>query len=368
MSFWRRKKVATEKDVIAALSAIPGPDGRTPLPESGAMAGVSLRHGKVYVAINVDPARAKQMEYMRAAAEKAVLALDGIEGAVVTLTSEREAGQPAPAQRPRGQLDIAGVKRIVAVASGKGGVGKSTTAVNLALALKAEGWNVGLLDADIFGPSAPRLFGVTERPMAVGEKLIPLDGYGVKVMSMGFLVEERTAMIWRGPMVVSALNKMLREVAWGDLDCLIVDMPPGTGDAQLTMAQSAPLAGAVIVSTPQDLALIDARRGISMFEQVAVPILGIVENMSYFLCPHCGGRSDIFGHGGARHEAETLGVPFLGEVPLALRLRETSDAGRPIVATEPDSEHAQIYRAIARQMMAALEGKAPRAAPNIVIE
>ena len=350
MAFWN-KKLPTENDIRAALAEVPGPDGRTPLPASGALSGVSLRNGKVYVAINVDPERARALEPMRAAAEKAVLALNGIEGAVVTLTSERAQGAPA-AQRPRGQLDIPGVKRIVAVASGKGGVGKSTTSVNLALALQAEGWKVGLLDADIFGPSAPRLFGITERPMAVGDKLIPLDGYGVKVMSMGFLVEERTAMIWRGPMVVSALNKMLREVAWGELDCLVVDMPPGTGDAQLTMAQSVPLTGAVIVSTPQDLALIDARRGISMFEQVAVPILGIIENMSYFLCPHCGGRSDIFGHGGARHEAETLGVPFLGEVPLALALRETSDAGRPIVATAPDSEHAQIYRAIARQMRA----------------
>ncbi len=368
MRFWRRK-VPSEKDVIAALRAVPGPDGRTPLPDSGALAGVSLRNGKVYVAINVEASRARVLEPMRAAAENAVLAMPGIEGAVVTLTSERAPGQPAPAaQRPRPQLEIPGVKRIVAVASGKGGVGKSTTSVNLALALQAEGWKVGLLDADIFGPSAPRLFGVTDRPMAIGEKLVPLDGYGVKVMSMGFLVEERTAMIWRGPMVVSALNKMLREVAWGDLDCLVVDMPPGTGDAQLTMAQSVPLSGAIIVSTPQDLALIDARRGISMFEQVAVPILGIIENMSYFLCPHCGGRSDIFGHGGAREEARTLGVPFLGEVPLALALRETSDAGRPIVATAPDSEHAQTYRAVARAVKAALEGASQRAAPNIVIE
>ena len=359
-----------ETDVLAALAAVPGPDGRTPLPQAGVLAPVSIRHGKVYVAINVPADQARALEPMRAAAEKAVLALPGIDGAIVTLTAERAPGQAAPAaQRPRGQLDIAGVKRIIAVASGKGGVGKSTTSVNLALALQAEGWTVGLLDADIFGPSAPRLFGVSDRPMAVGEMLIPLDGYGVKVMSMGFLVEERTPMIWRGPMVVSALNKMLREVAWGDLDCLVVDMPPGTGDAQLTMAQSVPLAGAVIVSTPQDLALIDARRGISMFEQVAVPILGIVENMSYFLCPHCGERSDIFGHGGARQEAETLGVPFLGEVPLAMAVRETSDAGRPIVATDPESAYAQAYRAIARQVKGALDGAAPqRAAPAIVFE
>jgi len=256
------------------------------------------------------------------------------------------------------------------VASGKGGVGKSTTACNLALAFTRLGLKVGVLDADIYGPSMPRLFALKGRPtLAGGRTLNPLEGYGVKVMSIGFLVEEDTAMIWRGPMVISAIQQMLREVAWGDLDVLVVDMPPGTGDAQLTMAQNVPLSGAVIVSTPQDLALIDARRGIAMFRKVEVPILGVVENMSTFICPDCGGRHDIFGHGGARDEASRIGAPFLGEVPLAMPIRERSDAGRPIVISEPDGPHAQCYLAIARKVWQGLDaGDARRAAPRIVFD
>ncbi len=214
----------------------------------------------------------------------------------------------------------------------------------------------------------PKIFGIAGKPQIVsGRTLAPMEAYGLKVMSIGFLVDEETPMIWRGPMVISAITQMLREVAWGDLDVLVVDMPPGTGDAQLTMAQQVPLAGAVIVSTPQDLALLDARRGVAMFRKVAVPILGLVENMSYFICPECGHRSDIFAHGGARHEAERLGVPFLGEIPLAMPIRETSDGGRPIVASEPQSAHAKAYLALARQVQASLGG-ATRAAPRIVIE
>ncbi|MEP3629740.1 MAG: Mrp/NBP35 family ATP-binding protein, partial [Hyphomicrobiales bacterium] len=230
---------------------------------------------------------------------------------------------------------------------------------------------VGVLDADIYGPSMPRLLGLTGRPQAEGRLLHPMENFGIKVMSMGFLVEEDTPMIWRGPMVISALTQMLREVAWGELDVLIVDMPPGTGDAQLTMAQQVPLSGAVIVSTPQDLALIDARKGLNMFRKVDVPLLGIVENMSYFICPSCGDRSDIFGHGGAREEADRIGVPFLGEVPLAMRVRETSDAGTPIVVSEPDSEHAGIYRDIAGKVWASLEdseGPNAKEAPALVFE
>ncbi|MGY6248623.1 Mrp/NBP35 family ATP-binding protein, partial [Bosea thiooxidans] len=263
---------------------------------------------------------------------------------------------------------VPGVKQIIAVASGKGGVGKSTTAANLAVALATLGLKVGVLDSDIYGPSMPKIFGITGKPQIVsGRTLAPMEAYGLKVMSIGFLVDEETPMIWRGPMVISAITQMLREVAWGELDVLVVDMPPGTGDAQLTMAQQVPLAGAVIVSTPQDLALLDARRGVAMFRKVAVPILGLVENMSYFVCPECGHRSDIFAHGGARHEAERLGVPFLGEIPLAMPIRETSDGGRPIVASNPQSEHAKAYVALARQVQASLGG-ATRAAPRIVIE
>ncbi len=284
---------------------------------------------------------------------------------------------PPPPQgghaRPRGERPVQGppgVAAIVAVASGKGGVGKSTTAVNLALGLRDLGLKVGVLDADIYGPSVPKLLAIRGRPETLaGNRLKPMTGYGLTVMSIGFLVAEDTPMIWRGPMVMSAITQMLREVEWGTLDVMVVDMPPGTGDAQLTMAQQVPLAGAVIVSTPQDLALIDARRGVEMFKRVNVPLLGIIENMSYFVCPKCGERHDIFGHGGAHTEADKLGVPFLGEVPLHMTIRETSDAGRPVVATEPDGPHAKTYREIAARVRDKLGAKGgARAAPKIVIE
>jgi ATP-binding protein involved in chromosome partitioning len=257
------------------------------------------------------------------------------------------------------QAAIPGIGAIVAVASGKGGVGKSTTALNLALGLRDLNLRVGVLDADIYGPSMPRLTGIREKPQLNDAKhMIPIGRFGLAIMSIGFLVDEDTPMIWRGPMVMSAITQMLREVEWGTLDVLVVDMPPGTGDAQLTLAQQVPLKGAIIVSTPQDLALIDARRGLAMFTRVNVPVLGIVENMSYFQCPHCGTRSDIFGHGGARHEAEKLGVPFLGEVPLHMAIRETSDSGAPLVDSAPGSEHAAIYRAIASQVAERLKQSA----------
>ncbi|MFZ3309053.1 MAG: iron-sulfur cluster carrier protein ApbC, partial [Xanthobacteraceae bacterium] len=284
---------------------------------------------------------------------------------------QHQAPRPGPA--PGGHAapnpaGIPGVASIIAVASGKGGVGKSTTAVNLALGLRDLGLRVGILDADIYGPSLPKLLAIREKPQTVGgNRLKPIERFGMPVMSIGFLIEEETPMIWRGPMVMSALTQMLREVEWGTLDVMVVDMPPGTGDAQLTMAQQVPLKGAVIVSTPQDLALIDARRGIAMFRRVNVPVLGIVENMSTFICPHCGTRSDIFGHGGARHEAERLNVPFLGEVPLVMEIREKSDAGLPVVASAPNSEYAKIYRDIAARVRDSLAG-ASRPPPKIVIE
>ena len=368
----------TEKDVLSALSRVPGPDGQTPLPQSGAIAGVTTVGGKVYLSIAIDPARSMAMEAMRRTAETVLKGMPGVSGVSVTLTSDRPASAPgaapaAAAPGPRAQAAsrqtaIPGVKRIIAVASGKGGVGKSTTAANLALGLAALGWRVGVLDADIYGPSMPRLFGLRGKPETDGKIIKPMEAYGIKVMSIGFLVDEDVAMIWRGPMVQSALTQMMRDVAWGELDCLVVDMPPGTGDAQLTMAQTVPLAGAVIVSTPQDLALIDARRAVAMFSKVNIPILGVLENMSYFLCPHCGGRSDVFAHGGARHEAERLGAPFLGEVPLHMSIRENSDAGRPVVAVDPDGAHAGVYKSIARGVMQSLEGGAARAFPKIVIE
>ena len=247
---------------------------------------------------------------------------------------------------------LPGVKHIIAVASGKGGVGKSTVACNLAVGLAKLGLAVGVLDADLFGPSMPKLFGLNSKPSIApdGKRLIPLESFGVKVMSIGFLIDEGAPVVWRGPMVVSALNQLLREVVWGELDVLVVDMPPGTGDTQLTMAQNVPLAGAVIVSTPQDLALIDARRGIAMFNQVKIPILGVVENMSYFVCPHCGGRTDVFSHGGARKEAEKLGVPFLGEVPLDIAIRANSDEGRPVIASMAESPQANALLQIAQRV------------------
>ena len=359
------------------------PDG-TPLTKTGTLSDVVATDGKVFFSITVDAAEVKAWEPVRKRAEEAVRALPGVQSALVALTAERKAGRTrcrrrAGAPRPRGARaaprgdaaqGVPGVEAIIAVASGKGGVGKSTTAVNLALGLAALGLKVGILDADIYGPSLPKLLAIKERPQTLGgTRLKPITRYGLTVMSIGFLIDEETPMIWRGPMVISALTQMLREVEWGTLDVMVVDMPPGTGDAQLTMAQQVPLKGAVIVSTPQDLALIDARRGIAMFKRVNVPVLGIVENMSYFICPQCGTRSDIFGHGGARHEAERLGVPFLGEVPLHMTIREKSDAGLPVVATEPDGPHAEIYRDIAAKVRDQLKGgTAGRAAPKIVIE
>jgi len=316
-----------------------------------------------------------------------VAEIPGVDSVAVTLTADRAPSggngkgqgtpQGSPMTRPGAAREarhrpggVPGVANIIAVASGKGGVGKSTVAVNFALALKEQGLRVGILDADIYGPSMPRLLGLKGEPQQVADKLAPMEAYGVKAMSMGFLVDEETPMIWRGPMVMSALSQMLKDVAWGELDVLVVDMPPGTGDAQLTMAQQVPLAGAVIVSTPQDLALIDARKGLNMFRKVNVPVLGLVENMSAFVCPHCGERSDIFGHGGAKAEAARLGVPFLGEVPLLSAIRETSDSGRPVVATAPISPAAEAFREIAARAVAALEQNKGqvRAAPSIVME
>jgi len=380
--------MAVEKsDVLSALARVASPDG-VALPATGKLSDVIVTDGKVFFSITVDAALVPAWEPVRKAAEAAVRAVPGVVSAMVALTGERSTGArpptappaarpsaaPPPGARPHGrapagqQPAVPGVEAIIAVASGKGGVGKSTTAVNLALGLRDLGLKVGVLDADIYGPSVPKLLAIRGKPQTIGgTRLRPMEGYGLKVMSIGFLIEEETPMIWRGPMVMSALTQMLREVEWGVLDVLVVDMPPGTGDAQLTMAQQVPLKGAVIVSTPQDLALIDARRGIGMFRRVNVPVLGIVENMSYFQCPECGTRADIFGHGGAQHEAERQGVPFLGEVPLHMAIREKSDAGLPVVATEPDGAHARIYREIAARVRAGLAG-ASKPAPKIVIE
>ncbi len=383
----------TEKQVLDQLSKVRGPDLESNIVALDMVSGVHIDGGNVMFSITVPAERAQELEPLRSAAESAVKDIEGITKVMAVLTGERKPGaapvRPAPsasqasavpppmqAQAARGgggggapnqKIGVPGVKSVIAVASGKGGVGKSTTSVNLALALQKLGQKVGVLDADIYGPSMPRMLGITGKPTADGRILQPMDQYGLKVMSMGFLVEEETPMIWRGPMVISALTQMLREVAWDDLDILVVDMPPGTGDAQLTMAQQVPLAGAVIVSTPQDIALIDARKGLNMFRKVEVPILGLIENMSTFICPKCGERSDIFGHGGARDEAKRLGMPFLGEIPLHMDIRTNSDGGTPVVVSMPDGPHAEVYTRIARQVLEQLEG-ARAEGPAIVFE
>lgn len=371
----------TQQQVLDALAKVASPRG-VALTNANVLSAITANDGKVFFSINVDVAEARAWESVRAEAEAAVRGIPGVTVAMIALTAERKPGAAAapppppphrhahgvapvsshrPPQSPVSpmskQSEIPGIAAVIAVASGKGGVGKSTTALNLALGLRDLGLRVGLLDADIYGPSVPRLTGIREKPKLNDEKkMIPIERFGLAIMSIGFLVEEETAMIWRGPMVMSAITQMLRDVAWGTLDILVVDMPPGTGDAQLTLAQNVPLKGAIIISTPQDLSLIDARRGLAMFKKVNVPVLGIVENMSYFQCPQCGTRSDIFGHGGARHEAERLAVPFLGEIPLHMSIRTTSDAGTPVVDSEPDGPHAQIYRAIGAKVRDQLQG------------
>jgi ATP-binding protein involved in chromosome partitioning len=375
--------------ILDRLRRVKGPDLEGNIVDLGLVSDILIKEDRVYFSITVPPSRAGELESLRQAAEKVVREVEGVGGVVAVLTAEnkpdeirpsnvhehprvREArkrdmagdganGRSAPGPAPvaggmRQAQGVPGVKHLVAVASGKGGVGKSTIAVNLALGFQAIGLKAGILDADIYGPSQPRLLGISGKPEATeGKRMVPMQGYGLKAMSMGFMVDEGTPIVWRGPMVVQALSQMLREVEWGELDVLVIDMPPGTGDVQLTIAQQVPLSGAVIVSTPQDLALIDARKGLAMFRKVNIPVLGIVENMSTFICPKCGERSDIFGHGGAKAEAEKLGVPFLGEVPLHMDVRTTSDSGKPITVTAPASPQAQIFRELAVRAWAELE-------------
>ncbi len=385
----------TEAQVIELLRRIKGPDLESNIVDLGLVSEILLKDGRVYFSITVPPERANELEPLRQAAEKMVSDLAGVAGVTAVLTADVVAGSrtsgastgtqtrsgggapehprvsqarsgmqgangkgAAPGQQPArpAPAGVPGVRHLIAVASGKGGVGKSTTAVNLALGFKALGLKAGLLDADIYGPSQPKLLGLSGQPDVVeGKTLKPMEGYGLKVMSMGFMVDEATPVIWRGPMVVQALNQMLRDVAWGDLDVLVIDMPPGTGDVQLTMAQQVPLSGVVIVSTPQDLALIDARKGLNMFKKVDIPVLGIIENMSQFICPKCGERTDIFGHGGAKEEAIKLDIAYLGGVPLDMEIRSSSDAGKPITALQPESLLAQVFVEIAAKTWSELE-------------
>jgi ATP-binding protein involved in chromosome partitioning len=355
----------SEQDVLDALHMVRDPARGQDIVALGMVGGVTIDEGRVNFALLVEPSDAARMEPVRKSAEDVVGMLKGVTSVTAVLTAHKKAEPP---RAPQAKAGLQGVGAIVAVASGKGGVGKSTVAANLALGLKALGLRVGILDCDVYGPSMPMLMGVTDKPRRAADgRLAAPESYGVKVMSMGFLAPGKTPMIWRGPMVSQAVDQMLRGVAWEPLDVLVVDLPPGTGDAQLTLGQRVPLAGAVIVSTPQNVALLDARKGLAMFQQLDVPVLGIIENMSYFLCPHCGERTDIFSTGGAEDEAKRAGVDFLGAIPLDARIRDTSDSGRPITATEPDSPHAKAFREIAQAVWRKLSAETQRKPPRIVV-
>ena len=386
----------TEQQILEVLKRLVDTERDQDIVTLGMVKGIQIKGGHVAFAIEVDASRGAKLEPMRKQAEKVVHSLPGVVSATVVLTAERKGGnggQPAgqqahghdhahghghshgPAQGNKQAQPalLPGVRSIIAVASGKGGVGKSTVAVNLALALAAIGRKVGILDSDIYGPSMPRMMGIVGQPSSRdGKNLDAMENFGIKCMSIGFMVDEESPIIWRGPMVQSAIEQMMRDVHWGELDVLVVDMPPGTGAAQLTMAQKVPLTGAVIVSTPQDIALLDARKGLNMFRKVDVPVLGIVENMSYYICTKCGHRAEIFSHGGAHKEADRLGVDFLGEIPLDIVIRETGDGGQPIVVARPDSEHAKSFIAIATKIWGKIERLTAKGAdtggPRIVVQ
>lgn len=332
-------RIASSEKILETLGTVRGGKGGKDIVSAGMISGLQVgKDGHVLFMIEVNASMGAGMEPIRQQAENVVAALPGVTKVSAILTAERRApadNVPDPHGMNKNPPLHLPIKKIIAVASGKGGVGKSTVAFNLAVALARTGKTVGLLDADIYGPSVPRLSGIGERkPEQKDDKIIPLEAHGLKIMSIGFLIEEEKALIWRGPMVQTALYQMLRDVAWGTeeapLDYLIIDMPPGTGDAQLTLAQKVPATGAVIVSTPQDLALIDARKAIAMFEKTGVPILGIIENMSVYVCPSCGHEDHIFGHGGAADEARVRGVPFLGAIPLTMDIRRAADTGVPV--------------------------------------
>ncbi|MEO1536837.1 MAG: Mrp/NBP35 family ATP-binding protein [Pseudomonadota bacterium] len=363
--------MVTEAEVRAALARVVDPSRGADIVTGGQVSSLSVKDGEVRFVLEVDAARAASMEPLRQAAESAVRALGGVTAVAAVMTAHAEAGKAAPPKAPVPDLGLKdftpkprapekpsalpGVKHVVAIASGKGGVGKSTVSANLAVALAARGLRVGLLDADVYGPSQPRMLGVSGRPSSVNNIILPLRNHGVTVMSLGFMVEEEEAIVWRGPMLMGALQQMLGQVQWGSLDVLLVDLPPGTGDVQMTLCQKTDVAGAVVVSTPQDIALIDAKKGIDMFKRMDTPILGIVENMAAFVCDGCGKTHHPFGHGGARAEAERQDVPFLGEVPLYLSIRTAGDTGAPIVVAKPEGEEAQAFWAIADQLIATLE-------------
>ncbi len=367
-----------EGKIIDALANVRMPESDEAIIDAGNISGIVIKNGHVSFTIEIDPKEKGKVDEIRRACEQAVLGLDAVLSATAMLTAHQSGPVLNAKSNDRGTPMGTGQQmhsgphqpatHVIAVASGKGGVGKSTTSINLALGLSALGKRVGILDADIYGPSLPRLIGLNRKPQSDGKKMLPIEAWGLQTMSIGYLIAEDAPTIWRGPMVMSAIEQMLRDVAWYQLDILVIDMPPGTGDAQLTLSQRAALAGAIIVSTPQDLALIDARKGLNMFRKVNVPLLGIIENMSHFSCTECGARHEIFGNGGAKAEAAKLGVPFLGEVPLEMAIRSTSDEGMPIVASQPDSPHSDHYKDIALTVLDTLERNAQKSGPTIVID
>ena len=354
-----------EKEVLERLAAIPYPGYSRDIVSFGVIRSVTCAGGRVTIQLDIGTGDRAVLGPLREAIKEALSAMDGVDGVEVRVVGAADGlKMAAPSERPGAAQAtglendlLPGVKNVIAVASGKGGVGKSTVAVNLAIALARAGATVGLLDADIYGPSIPIMLGLADKKPAVDgarQKLLPFERYGIRFMSLGFMVDRESPVIWRGPMVMKALEQLMRDVDWGELDVLVVDMPPGTGDAQLTLSQKVSLAGAVIVTTPQDVALADAVKGVAMFKKVEVPVLGIVENMSFFCCPGCGTRTEIFGHGGGRAESERQAVPFLGEIPLVAAIRDGGDVGRPVIVADPDSPHSREFVAIAGKILEAI--------------
>jgi ATP-binding protein involved in chromosome partitioning len=348
--------MTARESVLEELKTITDPASGQDIVSSGMVRALTVENGVVRFVLEIDPSRAQAMEPVRAEAESKVKALAGVEKVSAMMTAHSTKAPPdlKPARKaePTGPQPVPGVDRIVAIASGKGGVGKSTVSANLACALAAEGRRVGLLDADVYGPSQPRMLGVSGRPASPdGKTILPMRNHGVTMMSLGLMTNEDQAVVWRGPMLMGALQQMMMQVQWGALDVLLIDLPPGTGDVQLTLTQKFAVDGAVIVSTPQDVARLEARQGIDMFRQMKTPILGLIENMSTHICSNCGHEEHIFGHGGVAAEAEKLGVPLLAEIPLHLDIRVAADGGAPVVVSKPDSAQASAFRSVARDLI-----------------